>query len=259
MKVRIRKSYGIIYKATCVINGKCYIGQTIQEFNDRHRDHSQNAFGEKYPNNYFHNAIRKHGWDNFTWEVLKECDDLLMLNLMETFMIMVHKSHMSENGYNMTWGGDGSYGRKQTNETKEKIRLANTGNVRPEGTTEKMLTTKLKNGTLKHTKESRKAIGDANRGKVRTKEACEKYRQINLNRKHSEETKKKWSECQSGEKNGNSGTYKITFCNGKSKIIKCLKVYCEKYNLDYTKCKQAVYKNQKYAGFKIIKLIKGVN
>jgi group I intron endonuclease len=108
----------IIYKATNLINGKCYVGQTTKDFEKYKNSHIKNAL-----NGYektFYDAIRKHGKDNFKWEILKEnIKDKLMLNLMETFMIMVHHSHISESGYNKTWGGDGG---PCSEETKEKIR-----------------------------------------------------------------------------------------------------------------------------------------
>lgn len=96
---------GIIYKARNIVNEKCYIGQTIRILNDRKKGHFCNK--NKKSDNAFHRAIRKYGKDNFQWEILKDnINDKLILNLMETFMIMVHKSHTSEGGYNMTWGGE---------------------------------------------------------------------------------------------------------------------------------------------------------
>lgn len=97
---------GIIYKSTNIINGKCYIGQTIQDFNERKGEHFRNAVYYD-SQTYFHRAIRKYGIENFKWEIIFECDDSLVLNVMETFKIMVNHSHVREgNGYNLTWGGE---------------------------------------------------------------------------------------------------------------------------------------------------------
>ena len=59
----------IIYKATNLINGKVYIGQTIYSFNDRKARHiyasnNKNGF-------YFHRALRKDGADNFIGKLLE--------------------------------------------------------------------------------------------------------------------------------------------------------------------------------------------
>lgn len=120
------KIFGVIYKATNLINGKCYIGQTIR-FKKRKYDHIFWSINE-LDNFYFHNSIRKHGVGNFSWEIIYECDDKLLLNVMETFKIMTHHSHVSEGkGYNLTWGGDVIYGRPCSEETKEKIRQTQLG------------------------------------------------------------------------------------------------------------------------------------
>jgi len=75
---------------------------------------------------YFYRSLRKYGNENFTWEVLKECNNRLMLGPMETFMIMVHHSHYTEGGYNLTWGGSGTSGYKFTEEQKRKMRVPKT-------------------------------------------------------------------------------------------------------------------------------------
>jgi len=102
----MNKILGIIYKSTNLINGKCYIGQTIQEFDERKNSHFRDAI--RYESHtYFHNAIRKYGIENFKWEVIYECDDPLILGIMETMKIIVNHSHVSEGlGYNLTWGGE---------------------------------------------------------------------------------------------------------------------------------------------------------
>lgn len=104
------KPFGIIYKATNIVNGKSYVGQTIKDFEKYKNGHIKIALNEsdikRGHRKTFYDAIRKYGKNNFTWEILKECNDKLILNIMETFMVMVHHSHYTENGYNMTWAGE---------------------------------------------------------------------------------------------------------------------------------------------------------
>lgn len=125
---------GIIYKSTNLINGKSYIGKTIQKFDIRKNTHIRDAkrfYHKGLCDNtnknicYFHKAINKYGIENFKWEVIFECNDELVLNVMETMKIIVNHSHVSENGYNLTWGGEGLSGYKHTEETKQKIRKSN--------------------------------------------------------------------------------------------------------------------------------------
>ena len=100
-----------IYKFTNKINGKIYIGQT-NDIKPRKRGHKSTAFNEKSHNYHcaFHNAIRKYGWDNFDFEILEEIDDSFgreYLNEREIFFISYYQSLTSQNGYNITKGGDG--------------------------------------------------------------------------------------------------------------------------------------------------------
>ena len=68
-----------IYKITNLINGKSYVGQSI-DINRRFRNHRCVAFSENnhkysYP---LSQAFRKYGLENFSFQILEECpDDLL--------------------------------------------------------------------------------------------------------------------------------------------------------------------------------------
>lgn len=91
---------GIIYKITNKVNGKSYIGQTRYTLEFRWRQHQH-----KRDDTYFHNAIHKYGVDNFSIEILEECD-IADLNSREIFYIAKYDSF--KNGYNLTIGGDGN-------------------------------------------------------------------------------------------------------------------------------------------------------
>lgn len=144
----------IIYKAINSINGKVYIGQTINTIKKRIKGH-RNA--SKKSKSYFHNAIKKYGLDNFTWEVLEQCDSLEMLNEREIFWIDFFKSNKI--GYNQNGGGNskGTF----SEETKKKISFANSGE---------------KSGWFgrRHTEETKRKISEANKGHRLTDEQLQK-------------------------------------------------------------------------------------
>lgn len=98
-----------IYKYTNKINNKSYIGQSIN-LERRQYCHKSSAFNPK-ANDYdsqFHQAIRKYGFDNFTYEVLitLSTDEYSKENLdiLEKYFIKLFNSY--KNGYNATEGGD---------------------------------------------------------------------------------------------------------------------------------------------------------
>lgn len=97
-----------IYCFTNKINNKKYIGQSV-DIKQRWRLHKTSAFSpdNKDYNSYFHNALRKYGWDNFNKEVLTECTKE-ELNELEKYYIKKFDTCNRENGYNLTYGGDSS-------------------------------------------------------------------------------------------------------------------------------------------------------
>ena len=105
---------GFIYKVTCTVTNKVYIGQTQRDVKVRWKEHRRHCY-EKSFNNYnckFYRAIRKYGLDSFKWEILETVvesnkDSLIkQLNYLETFYI--NKYNSFKKGYNMSLGGESS-------------------------------------------------------------------------------------------------------------------------------------------------------
>lgn len=109
----------IIYKVTNKINGKVYIGQTIHSLEHRKSGHERDARCQKKTTVKFHNALLKYGYDNFEWEVLKECTSQEELDYYEDFYIKKYNSTDRETGYNLKSGG--KLGVVFTDEVKAKI------------------------------------------------------------------------------------------------------------------------------------------
>lgn len=108
----------IVYKATNRINNKVYVGQYNGELVERRwAQHVREA--DRGGARYLCRAIRKYGAENFMVEVLHHANSKKELDAMETFFIILHQSHTSENGYNLTLGGEGSVGWIPKKETRE--------------------------------------------------------------------------------------------------------------------------------------------
>lgn len=123
---------GVVYKVTNLINGREYIGKTERDFEVRKKEHLNTILTEKNSLSVFHRALKKYGAESFEWCILKECKTDLELSNIEKLMIISNKTHISQGGYNITFGGEGVLGLKHTEESKEKNRQKHLGenNVR---------------------------------------------------------------------------------------------------------------------------------
>ena len=90
-----------IYKFTNKLNGKIYIGQSV-DIEHRRKEHLRYKDG-----GYFHRSLMKYGNDNFDFEILEECD-IMQLNERERYWISYYNSNNRDKGYNCTEGGEGA-------------------------------------------------------------------------------------------------------------------------------------------------------
>lgn len=94
-----------IYKITNKINGKIYIGQSI-DLDRRKKEHIRDLNKNRNHNNHFQNAWNKYGEENFKFEYIHIVEDSSELNYLETYYINLYDSTNPDNGYNYTYGGD---------------------------------------------------------------------------------------------------------------------------------------------------------
>lgn len=89
---------GVIYKITNMVNGKAYIGQTV-DFQRRKRNHLNAT--TKYS---IHKAFDKYGIENFEWSIIEDNIPKDKLDEREIYWIDYYDTY--NNGYNETRGGD---------------------------------------------------------------------------------------------------------------------------------------------------------
>lgn len=120
-KVR-KKKIGFIYEIRCKVNGKGYVGQHVGfRCEDRWEGHYRDAYGPK-PSMYpIHCALRLHGFEAFTWEVIWT-EPVSQLNKMERQFVKERGTFIGDGqGYNLTRGGDGVRGLQHSVESRTKM------------------------------------------------------------------------------------------------------------------------------------------
>lgn len=125
----------IVYQIINKINGKLYIGQTVQPLLRRWTAHCTknikiNAIGK---------AIKKYGKENFEIKILCRCSTIEEMNHRESYYIKL-KNTMAPNGYNLNSGGNG---RKISDATRAKLSESHKG-IKISDATKKKLSSSLR-------------------------------------------------------------------------------------------------------------------
>ena len=108
---------GKIYKIQNKINGLVYIGCTISSLKKRFQEHLYRCFKTDYKSKLY-NSIKKYGVENFTIDLVDECD----LNVIyETEKKYIKEFNSYHNGLNSTYGGEGCLGYTHSPEIRKKI------------------------------------------------------------------------------------------------------------------------------------------
>lgn len=96
-----------IYKIENKVNGKVYIGQSIN-IEERWRTHRNMLRRDDHYNKHFQNSWNKYGEENFDFSVIENVSDIKQLSPREIYWIDYFKSFDKSFGYNMTVGGEGT-------------------------------------------------------------------------------------------------------------------------------------------------------
>jgi group I intron endonuclease len=212
-----------IYCFENLIDGKKYVGQSIN-LERRFKKHINDLNKNKDDSIILQNAWNKYGKDSFIYTILIECS-LDLLDEKEKLYIKELHTHISEHGYNISWGGNSpNKGIKLSEETKQKLSKWHTGR-KPSFETRLKLSTSQKG--RKVSEETRKKISIGRKGIPMPKEAIERARKNRIylrgedspmfgthltkdirlkisrtekGKKNSKETKQKMTETRRGQK-----------------------------------------------------------
>jgi group I intron endonuclease len=200
-----------IYRITNKKNAKQYIGFT-QDYKERQSAHWRlaNAVeGDPEEARILYQAMRKHGWSNFEFEVIYcSKDGEHTLNVMEPRFIELYNTfYKTGHGYNMTLGGGGALGLHVSPETRRKMSESRKGE---------------KNGFYNKTHDPQTRARMSKAAKERPPRKGEEA--PNFGRQHKEESKLQISDTQAGE-------YFIIEPDNSEHFIRNLRRYCKEKGL----------------------------
>lgn len=119
-------SMKVIYSIRCKITNKQYIGSALNHIK-RRREHFYNLKNNKHSNKKLQNAFNKYGYNCFEFKIIEIVGDENILLEREQWYINQLKPI-----YNICKIAGSSFGLKRSQETKDKIRIANLGIKHPE-------------------------------------------------------------------------------------------------------------------------------
>lgn len=226
-----------VYKLTSP-SDKTYIGITCQPINKRWMG------GKGYRKcPAIFKAIKKYGWENFKKEILYENLSEEEAKQQEISLIKTLKSNIKKYGYNLTEGGDGTLGRRFTEEQKKQISEKNKGRAISEEHKERLRQVNL---GKHHSEETKRKMSESHKGN-----------KASLGRKHTEEWKRQNSERMKGSKNGHS---KRVICIETQKVYDTMTQAREETGATkITECCRHYYKHKTSAGLHWEYYVEGVN
>lgn len=176
-----------IYLITNTSNNKRYVGLTSKAVSLRYRVHW--SIADSGNGWMLHDAMRKYGPENFTIETMIEVATRDEAVALEIHFIQTVSSE-APIGYNLTKGGDGTYGHRHSEEHKKKVSEYNRARVYNPITGAKL--SKAKTG-LKITEETRRKMSKAHIGRTQSREICNRKNAVLRGQKRSDETRIKMS------------------------------------------------------------------
>lgn len=161
-----KNSFGHLYKTTCLITGKIYIGQSTKTIGSNAEKLYLGSGSDLMPD------IKLYGRNNFKKEILLCVNDQQSLNLWETYFVRKFNACDPKIGYNILAGPPKTFfSRSKDYRVKIKIGLANKGKLngdknpmrRPEISSKFLGENNNNYGAKAFTEDSRKRISEGKR------------------------------------------------------------------------------------------------
>lgn len=216
-----------IYKITCTVNGKIYIGSSVNIYR-RWRDHKNELRRGVHSNSHLQRAWNKYEESTFIFEVLEVCNPKTLIAREQLYLQELNP--YDDRGFNIAFDAKAPMrGRKQTPEHIAKVAAANRGR--------------------KHSPEFCEMSSMANKGKPKSLEHRAKIAEANKRRKITPETRLKLSKAGKGKPHSLEHISKVALTHEKNWIvispegiethIKGLNRFCREHGLN-NDCMRAV-------------------
>lgn len=203
--------YGYIYKIENLVNGKVYIGQSV-DAEQREKQHFNNLKANNHSNPYLQNSFNKYGERYFIFNIINWANTKTELDILEVYFINKYDSLNRTKGYNLKEGG--SYGKHSPESIKRMIdnHIGMLGKNHSIETRKRMSKTrKGKKLSLEHCR----SISEGKKGKKPSLEHLEKIREARIGTKNSIEHRKKIRESRLVKKGSWHGYNGTSYCNKK--------------------------------------------
>lgn len=162
-------------------NNKIYIGITKQQPEKRWKK----GLGYNSHQTLMKKAIKKYGWENIKHEILFKNLNRKDACKIEMELIALHDSTNKKKGYNISQGGEGTIGVKQTEESKLKNRIAHLGRKASLETREKISKSNKGKHNRKRTDEQKRKISEATKKAMQDINLKNKLRILATKRKNN--------------------------------------------------------------------------
>lgn len=132
-----------IYYIRNTVTRRSYIGQSVNIESEWIKVHRYRLRKGIHPNKYLQKDYDEFGEDSFIRDIICECNQDELGKLEQSYIKEFH-THVSEGGYNISWGGDTPMlGRKHSQKTKDIMSEQRKGRVVSDETKEKIRNSKL--------------------------------------------------------------------------------------------------------------------